>query len=180
MSWWFVTYADDGAVIDCVPTKVDATASVAGVRSIVVEAPDRDAAIEQASQLWYRMYCNETKKETRVRLDAENRCRCGRARDRKHPDGSWMKTCATCAAYQTAANERYQQRIKDGTVGTHVRDEQSRVNLNLARQRDRRREIRLETLVAVRQQFWGTATVREFVEWLDGEIKAEAEPKKLL
>jgi len=57
------------------------------------------------------------------------------------------------------------------------RDEAARVALNGQRQRDRRAEIRLETLLDVRTAWRDAPTVGRFGEWLRKEIESLTESK---
>jgi hypothetical protein len=92
-----------------------------------------------------------------------------------------MLTCSVCAERSLVYNERSQQRAKaaaktpandDAPVATGMaaRDEGARVAANLTRQRDRKAEIRLETLIEVRSQWIDAPNIQRFGKWLQGEI----------
>lgn len=94
-----------------------------------------------------------------------------------------MLTCSTCAIKQKVWTERHRERqelarqaVSEGRAPPppHVRDEAARVEANLGRQRDRRAELRLETLIEVRQKWQESTNVGRFARWLDQEIDALA------
>lgn len=62
---------------------------------------------------------------------------------------------------------------EDGKLYTVREIDGARVQLNLQRQRDRRAEIRLETLIEARAE-WRSA--RNFASWLDREIEELTKP----
>lgn len=143
----------------------------------VVEAPETDTtAVVYAlakskadafakGRAAYNRYCAEKLAERRQRLAEENKCRCGR--DRNVPG---RKRCAVCLARGQADKRRLKERRAAG-VEAH-RDEPARVDANRARQRDRREEIRIETLIEVRRRWQVSQTNASFERWLDGEIDA--------
>jgi hypothetical protein len=172
MIWWRADLTGDGAVVRVV--QVPKPHSTPTRTTIVFQAPDRETAINKAREMGFRLYCAEKKKQAKTRLHSEGRCSCGRPQDRQHPDGSPMLTCTVCSISQKAHNAAARKRKAEGVV--HVRDEAARVQKNLGRQRDRRREIRLETLVEVHKNFWDMSTVKAFERWLEGQIEEARKP----
>lgn len=160
--YWRVLFTPQGRVADVLPIRFDDGAD----DWTIVEA----TTAEEARKKGKRLYDARKKKLAKVRLQSEGRCACGRARDRKHSNGSPMLTCSTCAERQKGYNEDYEKRIVAGTVHLHERDETARVASNLARQRNRRAEIRLETLVEARRMWMEARNVGLYAEWLGREI----------
>jgi hypothetical protein len=132
---------------------------------VIVEAPDESTAKRKA----YNLYCARKKKLAVQRNHAAGKCCCGRAQDRKRPTGTWMLTCSVCAARHEVHRSNYMERKVAG-VTDHKRDETARVSSNLERQRDRRGEIRLETLIEVRNRWIEARNVALFGSWLLAEI----------
>jgi hypothetical protein len=175
MIWWRADLTGDGAVARVV--QVPKPHGTPTRTTIVFQAPDREAAIRVAREMGFRLYCAEKKKQAKTRLHNEGRCACGRPQDRKHPDGSPMLTCTVCALGKKTWNENSRKRATERAAGVvHVRDESARVQKNLSRQRDRRRELRLETLVEVHKNFWDMPTVKAFELWLEGQIEEARKP----
>lgn len=152
-----------------------ATGAIESVRELT-SPPDEtwiiliadDAA--EAKRKAINLYCARKKKLAKERLHANGQCRCGRQQDRTDEKGKPMLTCSTCAERQAAQNERFEARKQQG-VTNHVRDEGARVAVNMERQRDRRGEIRLETLLEVRKQWQNSRNVGSFTAWVEIEIK---------
>lgn len=138
-------------------------------RWVIVEAETEAQALRKGR----RLYDAEKKRLAKARHYAEGRCRCGRPQDRAHPDGTPMLECSTCAERQKVYNERHQARRR-GELPPG-RDEAARVETFQQRHRDRRAEIRLETLIAVRQAWMDCPTVAKFGQWLASEIRALTE-----
>lgn len=134
---------------------------------LIVEASDEQAAQRKA----YNAYARRKKKVAIARLRAEGRCRCGRAQDRTHPDGSPMLTCAVCGERQEVWRQRHAERRAAGTIGAPIAQE-PRVESHRERQRDRKAELRLELLIEVRQQWMVSPNVGRFGSWLQREIDA--------
>jgi hypothetical protein len=160
--YWRVTFTTDGK-----PYTVREIAGPGNDDWVVVLAPDEEAASKKAT----RLYCARKKKLAKSRLHATGRCACGRAQDRVHPNGRPMLTCSTCSERQKTYHETYAVRSRAGTVGMHQRDEPARVEKNLARQRDRRSEIRLETLLECRRAWESAPSVGRYKAWLLAEIE---------
>jgi hypothetical protein len=158
--YWHVLFEESGAL-----RSVTEIAGRGDAGWVIVEAPDENTAKRKA----YNIYCARKKKLAVARNHAAGKCCCGRPQDRKHPNGKWMATCSTCATRHEVHRKNYQER-RDAGVIDHERDEPARVASNLSRQRDRRGEIRLETLVEVRQQWIDSRNVALFGKWLQGEI----------
>lgn len=172
MRYWRVTFTEDG--------KLYTVREIEGPGHdewIVVSAADE----EQARTKAVRLYCSRKKRARTAALQAEGRCGCGRPLDGELVDvgrhkGKPHKRCATCRERtKTVWRPNHQARVADGTAGQGVaeRDEGARMALNLQRQRDRRAEIRLETLIEARTE-WRSA--RNFASWLDREIEELTKP----
>lgn len=171
--YWQVQFTETGAIASV--TEIRCGADRAGW--VIVEAPDEPTARQRA----YNLYCARKKAQAKARHRAVGECACGRKQDRKHPSGKPMLTCSVCAERQAVYNERSLERSQaaakaaandDAPVptGMAARDEGARVAANLTRQRDRRAEIRLETLIDVRQQWIDSPNIQRFGKWLQGEI----------
>lgn len=163
-SWWRVVFSETGAITAVTPVRFDD----AEEGWLLVEAPSKSAARQKAQ----RLYDARKKKLAKARLHASGHCACGRVQDRKYPDGRPMKTCSTCSERQKGYVQDRQERLAEGTADTHVRDERARVEANLGRQRARRAELRLETLIEVRQAWRDARTVGRFAAWIEAEIFA--------
>lgn len=172
MRYWRVTFTEDG--------KLYTVREIEGPGHdewIVVSAADE----EQARTRAVRLYCSRKKRARVAALHAEGRCACGRNLDgaiveRGRHKGKPHKMCATCRERMTTRwRPNAQARADNGTAGQGVaeRDEGARVALNLQRQRDRRAEIRLETLIEARNE-WRSA--RNFASWLAREIEELTKP----
>ncbi len=171
--YWQVQFAATGAVASV--TELEPGAARDGW--VIVDAPDERTARQRA----YNIYCARKKAQAIARHRAVGECACGRKQDRKHPSGKPMLTCSVCAERSGVYNERSRQRAQaaakapandDAPVpsGMAARDEGARVAANLTRQRDRRAEIRLETLIEVRKQWIDSPNIQRFGKWLQGEI----------
>lgn len=172
MRYWLVTFDASGSIESIAPVSDDA----GGRDTIIVRAETK----EQARKKAYNFYCARKKKLAKERLLAQGRCSCGRPWDRQHPSGAPMRTCSVCAENQRANNRRHKERISMRQQGETPppRDETARVEKNLARQRDRRAEIRLETLVAVKKAWLDAPTIGVFGAWLQSEISKLTTEKK--
>jgi hypothetical protein len=171
--YWRVSFFPDGRVNRVRPIKGPGHS-----RWVVVEAADE----EQAKHKAYNIYCARKKKARLAALAAESRCSCGRPLDgalvgtgaRK---GQAHRRCATCRERaKTSWVPNYNRRVESGTNGRGVveRDESARVASNLNRQRDRRAEIRLETLIDVRRAWQDAPNNGAFTAWLKSEIETLA------
>lgn len=158
--YWHVLFEESGAL-----RSVTEISGPGDAGWVIVEAPDEGTAKRKA----YNLYCARKKKLAAARNHAQGKCCCGRSRDRKDPSGAWMKTCSVCAERHKVHSAAHLERRAAG-VTDHQRDEPARVASNLARQRDRRGEIRLETLIEVRQQWIDSRNVALFGKWLQAEI----------
>lgn len=161
--YWRVIFNDLGKVLDIV--EIDFKD---GKKDwLIVEADD----LKEAKVKAVRLYCARKKKLAKERLHAQGRCACGRKQDRKHRSGVPILTCTVCSVRQKACLEKAQKRVASGDLSPAVRDEAARVASNLARQRDRRAEIRLETLLEVRNQWIKSRTIGSYGKWLEQEIE---------
>jgi hypothetical protein len=169
--FWRVTFYPDGRVNRVRPIKGPGHS-----RWVVVQA----ATEEEARRKGYNLYCARKKRERGAVLKSQGRCACGRALDgalveRGRFKGEPHTKCAVCRTRRTESwAPKHAERRANGTVGQGIaeRDEGARIALNLERQRDRKGEIRLETLVEVRQQWIAARNVALFGQWLQGEIAA--------
>lgn len=170
MKWWLCEIDAKGKYT---LEELDAAPELETGASITFQAPNREEADLKASKLAMRVYSRIKKKEAGKRLQANGQCRCGRKRDRPKPDapGELMKICSTCAEMQKG----YVKTSQEATV-RKPRDEKARVEKNLARQRDRRKEIRLETLVEVNTKFWELPSIKDWEKWLEQAIEECKKP----
>jgi hypothetical protein len=125
----------------------------------------------EAKRAAYNLYCGRKKKLAKERLYAEGRCSCGRVNDRFDQG---LKTCSVCEArakvWKEASNNR---KSKD----PHVRDEQKRIESFTERSRDRKSEIRLETLVEIQKKWQTTRITKHFERYLEEEIQKCVQPR---
>lgn len=160
--YWRLVFSEGGAL--------ESIREIDGPRDaswVIIEAPDQKTAERRA----FSIYCARKKKLAKERNHRAGNCACGRKQDRKHPSGEPMLVCSVCAERQKVYNDRLAARAASGAkAGAPVRDEAARVAANLSRQRDRRGEIRLETLIEVRQQWIASRNVALFGKWLTAEI----------
>lgn len=175
MKRWRVEFSLEGRVLSVEPLPPGEQRP----EVVFVIAETREIARKKA----YNLYCARKKKAAKKRLHENGQCACGRKQDRMHPDGTPMLTCSTCAVKQKAWTERHRERLAQAQEAEdqgrpppppHVRNEAARVEANLGRQRDRRAELRLETLIEVRQKWQESTNVGRFARWLDQEIDALA------
>ena len=122
----------------------------------------RAASLDAAEREVYNRYARIKLREKRAKYKAEGRCRCGRER------GGNFAMCSVCLERSSAARKKYPG--KNGVKGA-PRDEEARVASNQARQRDRRRELRLEALLEVREAWMKSPSVAVFGHWLSEQIK---------
>lgn len=168
MKWWLCEIDSKGKYT---LEELETAPEVEMGASITFQARNRKEADLKASKLAMRVYSRIKKKEAGARLRANGQCRCGRKQDRKHPDGSMMRTCLACSEMQKG----YVKTSREATV-RKPRDEKARVEKNLARQRDRRNEIRLETLVEVNAKFWELPSIKAWEKWLEDAIEECKKP----
>ena len=166
--YWRVTFFPDGRVNRVRPIKGPGHS-----RWVVVEAETEEVARHKA----YNIYSARKKRERKERCHADGKCICGRPQDRLVEKGARKGekalTCSVCEerrhAYYENAKAHPGRTFAQAMV---TRDEGARVALNLERQRDRRAELRLETLVEVRRQWLAAPNVGLFGKWLEREIEA--------
>lgn len=164
--YWRVTFRASGSVRAVTPLK-----GPGHERWVVVQAADEPTARRKA----YNLYCARKKQERKARCHGAGQCVCGRRQDRVvgqgRRKGEWALTCSVCAVRRHAHHEN--AKANPGRTFEQAmaeRDEPARIAVNLAHQRDRRAEIRIEVLIEVRKQFNNGA----FTRWLDSEIAALA------
>lgn len=140
-----------------------------GVDWIIVEAPDEKTARRRAMSL----YCAQKKALATARKQAEGRCSCGRelAGCINPRSGGPAKTCRVCTERRKLYRASAEKRRAEGTVGRGIaeRDEGARLEKAAERMRDRRAELRLETLLEVREK-WLALNNRDFEIWFEREI----------
>lgn len=161
--WWKVTFTEKGAV-DTVQL-VGSTEIQDGLTQFVYEE-----TYEKAKRAAYNLYCNRKKKEAKTRKHDAGQCVCGRKQDRKHPSGSWMLTCSTCAERQKGWNADMKVRQEKG-ITNHKRDEGARAAACSERIRDRKAEMRFEVLTEVKNQWENARTSGLFTHWLREELE---------
>jgi len=168
LRYWRVSFFADGRVNRVRPIKGPGHA-----RWIVVEAPTEEEAKRRA----YNIYSARKKRERKKTLHAEGRCICGRPQDRLVEKGARKGekalTCSVCEerrhGYYENAKEHPGRTFEEAMA---QRDEGARVASNLERQRDRRSEIRLETLIDVRNAWQNSGTIGVFSQWLKRQIES--------
>ena len=158
--YWRVVFSDSGGI--------ESVTEIAGSGKAdweIVQAPTEEAARLKA----YNRYAARKKREAIARKHEQGQCRCGRAQDRQRPDGTLKKLCSVCAerneVWRTESGER-----KAAGVTDHKRDEVARVAAHQERQRDRRAEIRLETLLEVKRRWIESQSIQQFGAWLRAEV----------
>jgi hypothetical protein len=163
--YWRVEFAADGAI-----SGITEVYGPGHEDWVIVEAPDQ----ERAQRAALGIYCARKKKLARERNYAAGNCACGRKNNRAdqlHPKtGKPLLSCSTCSARHQVHLAGHRQRKAEG-VTDHQRDESARVAATQTRQRDRRGEIRLETLLEVRDQWINQRNVALFGKWLIAEIE---------
>jgi hypothetical protein len=165
--YWRVIFSPEGRILD-----VEEIVFKDSQKDwIVVEAPD----IQTAKRKAYNFYCARKKKLAKARNHAAGRCACGRDQDRFHPSGVRMLTCSVCAERQKGHHDRQYEQLKRQRRGEEPlppiqRDEEKRIASLQSRMRDRRAELRLETLLDVRKQWIASPNVGAFGKWLEREI----------
>lgn len=164
--YWRVDFTEAGAVAN--------VTELVGPRErhwVIVEAPDEKSARHKG----YNIYCARKKRERVATLRAAGQCACGRRQDSviEHGarKGEWALTCSVCKERRGVMREKAKERPgRTHEQAMAQRDEGARVVANLNRQRDRRGEIRLETLIEVRDRWINTRNVGLFGNWLSAEI----------
>lgn len=163
--YWRVDFSGEGGI-----SAVTEISGPANAEWVVVEA----SSYEGAKRAAYNLYCRRKKKLARQRNYALGNCACGRKNDRtdqKHPKtGEPLKTCSVCSVRHEVHVAGYEQRKAAG-ITDHQRDEAARVASNRERQRDRRGELRLETLLEVQKAWVRSPNLGAFSKWLATEIR---------
>src|ERR1044072_177608 len=68
-------------------------------------------ASEDEARAFYNDYMRKKVQERREKYDKEEKCRCGRERDRTHPSGvGFYKKCTVCIERQGACLDRIKER----------------------------------------------------------------------
>lgn len=165
--YWRVTFFPDGRVNRVRPIKGPGHS-----RWVVVEAEDE----EQAKRKAYNLYCSRKKRERKTALHAAGKCICGRPQDRLVEKGARKGekalTCSVCEERRVGYCEN--AKAHPGRTFAQAmaeRDESARIASNLERQRDRRAEIRLETLIDVRRAWQDAPNNGVFTAWLKQQIE---------
>lgn len=171
--WYRVLFNDKGVPVSALQCEEPSE----GFSIEYVYAESSTAAITAA----VREYGRRKTAETRARLAAEGRCKCGRSMSSQD-----RKLCDVCTerAKERRDGERAQRpqelvrkkvlsepQNPNVSAKPFVRDEKARIAKNLERQRDRRSEIRLEVLLEVRRAFTRASTNGQFAAWLAQEVK---------
>lgn len=153
-SWFRLTVAADGRVVDCRPVGDEGTAEL-GVFYVLAESA-QDAAKQALNAQAARLL-----QARRERYDAEGRCRCGGKRDRPE-----FKTCARCATRRDLHFERKAAKLRGETV-----EKPDRRTVLQERKRSEADDLRLEVLREVQQAWFNNRTVGAFSKWLNGEVE---------
>lgn len=169
MKHWLVTFNHEGAI-----TSVSELIGPAQQGWVIVEALDA----QEARRVAYNKYCSLTKTQVRARNYTQGKCVCGRMQDRPNPaePGEMLKTCSVCSERQKVWNDRSKANKRQPIK----RDEKARLEANQRRQRDRKKEMRVEVLVEVKRK-WNellenangpSNMVKLFDKWIDEQVKA--------
>jgi len=158
--YWRVTFAADGTVEGV--TEIDGAGSSDWC---VVRAKTEEVARRRA----YNCYCARKKKQRIAQLYAEGRCRCGRTQDIAD-----QLTCSVCVERMKGYQGKYKSNLERKAEGlpAEPRDELARVASFQTRSRDRKAEIRLETLLEVRRWWIEARNVGLFGARIQKEIQA--------
>ena len=172
MSHWAVFFTGEG--------KLKSAERIAGKlqdgsAGFVVEADDQEEAVRLARPLWMaysREYARKKTAERRKRFDAEGRCRCGRPRNVQDPKrpGEVMRTCDVCQERSKSTLERYRSRGTKTDSEVAAKGQALRLEHSAQRTRNRRAELRLETLLEVRAMA-EKLKPGEFRVWLHREVQ---------
>ncbi len=174
MKWFKVELHSDGTAKSSEAAEQPEVLRV-GNRTFFVQAESPVEAAKKARQ-FYNTYCRERKQAASKRNDAAGNCACGRKKDRPHPSGGFWKRCAVCAARHAVHVERYEARKAAGAPPAQ-RDEQARTALCSVRVRDRKAEMRLETLLEVQRAWEGASNNQAFTRWLREELAKALAPR---
>ncbi len=174
MKWFKVELHSDGTVKTCTPSEQPSLVRVSR-KVFLVQAADPAAATAQARKHW-NLYASELKRVANERNRAAGNCRCGRKKDRARPDSGFYSTCAVCSVRQVVHNERYEARKAAGAPLAQ-RDERARVEACTLRVRDRKAEMRLETLLEVQRAWEGASNNQAFTRWLREELAKALAPR---
>jgi hypothetical protein len=150
--WWRVELDSAGKVVSAT---VCPGAGITEGRVVYVCAITQT----QAGRIARNTYAREVKRAQRAKYKATGKCRCGRDRE-----SIAFKQCMVCRARDL------QQHRKGPSCGS--RDEKARVVSMQATQRDRRQELRLETLLLVREAWSREPNQAAFSAWLAREVMA--------
>lgn len=179
MSWFRLKYGKAGNLLNCETIeKPEAFSYNVGAGAIIVEIEaDSEAEAKRKS---YNFYCAKKKKVAKERNHEAGNCACSRKQDRPNTKTGvgFFKTCSVCTERGEAADLRHAAKKKAGLPLTGYRDEVARVETLRGRVRDRKNEIRLETLIEVRSQWENARTNGAFTAWLKREISISVEPRK--
>ena len=141
---------------------------------------------EEEARAFYNEYMRNKVQERRDNLRSQGKCTCGRDRDRPRPKPFghlFYNKCKVCKERTDACHHRRVQRRAEALTGKHeevyphVRDDELRIENAQQRTRDRRAELRLETLIQVRDQWQNCRNVNVFTAWLEKEIQVCLTPK---
>lgn len=163
MAKWIVNVLTKSAV----PAETD---SEGNETVFIVSAETAAEALREAS----RQYARLCTKRKRARMHAAGLCSCGRKSDVPKPQGGFRKKCSVCVTRdreQWRPKARENQRRQLEGLPKIPRDESARVVVMQERQRDRRSELRIETLLEVQRQWQSARTNGHFTRWLDEQIK---------
>lgn len=177
MSWFRLKYGPSGKLLSCDPIdKPEAYATVIGLATFIeIEATDEKDAKHRA----YNFYCARKKKLAKERNYTAGLCACSRKQDRPNTKTGkgFFNTCSVCAERSAESSLRHLAKKKQGLPLDGRRDEAARVESFQVRNRDRKNEIRLETLIEVRKQWENSRTNGQFTSWLKSQIDESLEPR---
>ncbi len=147
MNWYRVTIGETGK-----PLSIAKCAAPEDEQTVVYVQASSE---KDAWGLALAAYNRERVKQQRAQRKAEGRCRCGRVRDCQ-----WQK-CRVCRERENVA-----KRESKNQPGPKVRSEEQRIASLKDRHRERRAELRVETLLQVREAWVKSANLRQFEAWL--------------
>lgn len=176
MSWYRLRYSSTGKLLSCEQIEKPEAHSYGVGPSTVVELEALNE--EDAKRKAYNFYSAKKKLAAKNRNHSAGLCACSRKQDRPNTrtGNGFFKTCSVCAERQLQYEETFQRKKREGRLATGERDEAARVNVMQHRVRDRKKEIRLETLLEVRKTWENSKTNGEFTRWLKEEIKLALAP----
>ena len=161
-SWWRIEVNASGKVVDC---RVVEHADADGSHVFYVRASNQKEAGREA----WNAYCRAVMRARRVKLKAENKCRCGRPNDREPG-----KRCTICLE----ADKTYGKRARERAAGKKVEPLNRQDALQRRRAEEQQRaveqtkpSVRLQVLLEVQEAWQNASNNAAFTRWLNAEIE---------